>query len=287
MIFAALTLNVSLAFLRWFRLETPALAGRDVMALLSLCKYAAIMVISGGWILASKQKQFRGNNGALLLFGFADPLATMALIVGGLSVPLALNSILGDLHILLTPLILFLVGRREQVPRHHLLLTFLGFAGVLAFAWPQLGLHRDVSSQMSLPVFAALLWSVCGLLSNKVATKRLAFVQWVTATCGLIMSFILAREILTLEILDKVFGSINFVYALVFSIVAQLFFISSMASGDILAALIAAPAYAVFGGWIGFAFFDEGFGYCEWIGFLLVLLSVVLFHYKPKRNCSP
>lgn len=285
MVLAALTLNLSMACLRFFRPQENSYSPILATASLSLIKYTVIILFSTLYLFSRKPEWPKKNWGYGLLFGLSDPLATISLIVGGLAIPLALNSILGDLHILFTPLILFMFGARKKRSSQKLSYSILGFMGALCFAWPQIQSPNGYSTALILPLFASVLWCGCGILSGKVAEWPLALVQLITAAEGLFLSVILALNFGgvsgDLSDLSILWTNHSLLWSIVFSVVAQIFFIASLASGDILAALIAAPLYAVFGGLVGFIFFGELFGIFEWVGFILVLLSAALYQRSP------
>ncbi|MEW6735873.1 MAG: DMT family transporter [Acidobacteriota bacterium] len=288
MIIAAAMMNLSQVFTRIFHrdnlAETHACFSRptdplSVVVTLSFYKYLIIFLICVLTFLIKKKTildqtiKIKSLAGWLTAFGIGDALASMMLFLGSLSVPLAFNSLLGDLHILVAPLLIYFLNP-NRVIRQKIFISIVGFSGTILFAYGQYDQNLGSNWSILLPLSASGLWCMVALASQKVSLISHNFSQIAVAVSGLILTFSYST-LFKLPLLTYNFVSGTLSAAIGLSIVAQLFFVKSMTSGDVIASLIAAPAYACFGAIFGWLFFGETLSLLEGIAAVLVLTAII------------
>lgn len=286
MLLAALTLNLAQAYMRWQAIGVGGSVSRQIPALISFFKYAVIMVVSILFLVHQKSASrgiIKKKIPALVTIGLSDSIASIMLFVAGMFVPLALNSIIGDMHIILTPLILFAFGMMKLDYR-YLIVFFCAFLGISCFIGTDSGRINDAFNvYLLIPFGSALLWSLAGISARSLNEVPKSAVQLSIAVSGIVFSgcFLLFNG---WNFDYTVLGSSNMLFALVLSVMSQFFFITSLTGGELLSALIAAPAYALFGGIVGRMFFDERLGYFEISGILIIVACIIYFHYLQKER---
>jgi drug/metabolite transporter (DMT)-like permease len=278
MILAAATMGLTQVLLRW------AGVGDDAAAFqLSFFKYGFTMIA----VLAYYRREVRTAapvvarlGWPLLVFGVSDSIATLLLFMGSIRLPLAINSVVSDLHVLITPLILALAGI-ERVTGLQYGAIALGVVGA-AFVTGVAETGVQVSWAWVLPFGAAALWCLSSLSARSLSQVSKGFPQGAVGLFGFLAAAA-ALFFLKAPPWPEAGRPALLVLAVVAAMASQMFFVLSMTSGEVVAALAGIPAYAFFGAVFGYVFFGEALGCDQLFGIGAILGGLLLLSWPSKR----
>ncbi len=277
MLLAAGTMGLTQVFLRKADFQ-----GDEAAYQLSAFKYALTIIgisVFFLWLRKPPRLPERSEWLPLAAFGFSDAAATILLFIGSLRLPLAINSVLSDLHVLITPLLLAAM-RVEKVTGLQYISVAMGMLGAALITGADTT-SGGLSWAMTVPLAAAALWCISALAARKITHLPKTYPQLSVAIAGVITAIIsLAVQDPTLKLTPGDAGM--FTIGVTLAIVSQVCFVLSMTSGDIVAALAGIPAYAFFGAVFGYTFFGEALTRNQVLGALTLLIGLLIFTYEKE-----